>query len=216
MEFAQPGDPLVTESGKKILAEDNKAINLAASVPNIRTFRSKIQRSVKDLPAQAQTQSVVNAVLVYHMAGVSRNEIAYTLGATIADIDAIFGLPAFQETFELLHDAMIAANSNSLKARLQKYANHAVDNLFELASAKPREVTYTDDAGELQVKKEYDVPPVVIMKSNDSILDRASIVGDQEFHNRETDTSGGLEIVISSGDENKTDVKVSINGNRQR
>ena len=149
MQFAQPGDPLVTSSGKKVLAEDGKGIDLSPNIPVARNIRSKIQRSVRDLPTDGQTQTVLNAVLLYHLLGVSRNEIAYTLGASNDAIDEIFKLPAFQDTFELLHGSMIAANSGSIHARLQRYATEAVDNLFELASAKPREVAYTDDDGNI-------------------------------------------------------------------
>jgi hypothetical protein len=216
MEFAQPGDPLVTTSGKKVLANDGKDIDLSPHIPVARTIKSKIQRSVKDLPSDGQSQSVLNAVLLYHLLGVSKNEIAYTLGASITDVESIFKLPAFQETYEMLHTSIIDASSGSIHARLQRYATAAVDNLFELANAKPRKVKYIDDDGNEQVKDEYDVPPVVIMKSNDSILDRASIVGEQEFRQRNDEVGGGLEIVIHSGDENKTDIKVSLNGNRQR
>lgn len=209
MELARPGDPLVGDRGDLIEAEGRKEPDYAIDVPIARFVQSKTPRSLRDLGTDGQTQTVINAVLMYRMIGVSRNEVANILGTSILEIEQIEKMPAFQETFEHLFKELLSVSSNSLQARIRSYAGRAVDNLMMLADAKPVEIKEKDELGNEITRREYDVPPMVILKANDSLLDRAGLSADNLYGHDDSDAGQQLEIEITSGDSNKTNVKIN-------
>lgn len=214
MEFAQPGDPIVTERGTLVEAEGRREPDYSINTPIARFITTKNPRSLKDLGTDAQTQTVVNAVLMYHLIGVSRNEIAHVLSTSGQEIDRIMKLPAFQETFEALFKELLSASSNSIQARIQSYAGQALDNLMDLANAKPVITKEKDAMGNVVERREFDVAPMVILKANDSLLDRAGLNADNLYGKDQQEEAHQLEIEITTADSNKTNVKINTGSKR--
>lgn len=197
----------------KMLAPEGRAAHdFAITVPDAKTYVPKTRRSGRELPAEPQTQTVTNAVLVYKLLGMSNNEMAHVLGTAIKDIEHIVALPAFQETFELLFNEILSANSNSLQARISSYANRAVENVMELADYKPAtEVVMDEETGE-EVHKvgDYKVPPIVVLKANQDILDRSGLNPDTLFGRSNQDNGNTLQIEVISEADNKTQVNIKM------
>lgn len=197
MALAKPGDPLVG-MGTMLTPDtedDAPPDQPSVAIPNLRKLVVKSRLSLQDLPADTKTQSVVNAVLVYHLLGMTDNEIALALGVGIIDVQQVKALPAYQETFELLFGEIISANSNSLQARIAQYAGDAVENVMNLAKQKDFEK----------------VPPIVILKANQDILDRSGLNHETLFgKNADKGEENTLRVVVTSGNENKVDVNVNF------
>lgn len=210
MQLARPGDPLIDRDGEIIEADGRKEPKYSLEVPIARTLRAKTPRSIKELGSEPHTQTVINAVLVYKILGVSTNEIAYTLNTDPDEIERIYTLSGFQETFDKLFRELLSTNSNSLQARLAAFAGKAIENVMDLADAKPVKIIKKDDAdNEIEVEH-FSVPPIVILKANDSILDRAGLSADTLFGKHAQEATPQLEIEITSAGDNKTDLKVKI------
>jgi hypothetical protein len=124
-------------------------------------------------------------------------------------VDNIIKLPAFQETFEIMFKELLSASSNSIQARIQSYAGRALDNLMHLADAKPIITKEEDDDGNIVERREYDVAPMVILKANDSLLDRAGLNADNLYGKDNQSEAHQLEIEITTQDSNKTNVKIN-------
>jgi len=210
MKYAQPGDPLVSNRGKLVAATDRGPQDFSLTVPNLANFQPKTRRSGKELPAEPQTQTVVNAIMVYTLLGMSENEMAVHLGTSISDIEHVKSLPAFQETFELVFGELLSANSNSLQARLASYAGAAVENVMELANYKPKPKIETDEeTGEvIQQEGDWKVPPIVVLKANQDVLDRSGLHQDVLFGKHSTDEGNTLQIEIVSEQENRTSINI--------
>lgn len=210
MQLPPPNDPLVTPFGRVVEARGTLEPEYTREVPIARNIRPKSVRSVREMGSDGQTQTVVNAVLLYHLVGVGDNEIAHVMGTNREQIDTIKALPAFQETFAMLFDELIGVNSQSIQARIAAMAGRALNNLMDLANEKPEDVVKEDADGNKYTAREYFVPPMVILKANDSILDRAGLGADALF-GKETDAgSQQLEIEITSASDNKTDIRVNV------
>lgn len=216
MKLAQPGDPLVATNGEIIAAEGRVEPKYTREVPLVKDVVPQALRSLKELGVNPETQSVVNAVLVYQLLGITENEIAYHLNTDVTEIRRIKDLPAYNDTWKMIFQEVISANSNSLSARIQSYAGRALTNLMDLADDKPVEIIETDAAGNQFKTKHYAVPPVVVMKANDSILDRAGLSGEALFGTEKNDNEQQLEIEIVAAGDNTTNVKVNLNGHRSR
>lgn len=210
MHLAQPGDPLVEADGSLTAARGQLEPSYSREIPIARTIQTKVPLSVREMGTDAQTQTVVNAVLMYHLIGVGTNEIAYVMNTSPTEIEKVKVLPAFQDTFERLFKNIINTNQNSLQARIQAMAGKALGNLMDLADAKPVAIVGVDEDGNKYTKQHYDVPPVVIQRANDSILDRAGLSGELLFGQKDDSSGQELEIEITTAEDNKTNVKVNV------
>lgn len=210
MQLARPGDPLIDRDGTLVEAEGRREPDYALTIPIAKNLRSKTPRSVRELGSDPQTQTIINAVLIYKLLGVSTNEIAHTLGTNAVEIERIFALSGFQDTFEKLFRELLSTNSNSLQARLAAFAGRAVENVMTLADAKPVIIVGKDDAGNEYQEEKHFVPPIVVLKANESILDRAGLSAETLFGGDNQSEAPQLEIEITSSSENKTDLKVNI------
>lgn len=212
MEFARPGDPLVTKDGELIPSKARPEPKYSLQVPIAKTLLPKTPRSVRDLGTEAQTQTVLNAILLYHLLGVSVNEIAHVLGIKISQVQHIMDMSAYQETFEMLFKEIISTNSDSMQARIASYAGKALDNLMDLADAKPVKIKKADDDGEMHEVDHYSVPPLVILKANESILDRSGLSSENLYGQADNGSAQQLEIVVRSDEDAKTDVRINVKG----
>lgn len=202
MSLAQPGDPYIDNKGNvvqpKSTKKDIRPMKLATStsVPVASAYQSTQRRSVKELFAEPQTQTVLNAVLLYSLMGLTPNEIAFILNTHVEDVHHIIDLPAYQETFEALFKEIISANSNSLQARISAYAANAVENVMELADVS------NDDEN---------VPAIVKLKANQDILDRSGLSTDALFgKGAQEDSSNTLQIQIVEAADSHTNININV------
>lgn len=205
MALAKPGDPYVSHKGEIIKAEKTKtnvrefADTTVITVPLAKNFQSKARRSIKELFADAHTQTVLNSVLMYSMLGLTPNEIAQVLNASPTEVQHIIDLPAYQETFEAMFREIISANSQSLQARISAYAANAVANVMDIAGA---------EIGE-------DVPAIVKLKANQDILDRSGLASDTLFgKNAQDDSQNSLRIEIVEAQDSKTNININVRGRK--
>lgn len=205
MRFAPHGDPMITNDGKMLAPEGSSPKDFDLTVPLANKYQPKTRRAARDLPADAQTQTVLNSVLLYKLLGVSDNEVSVLLNCEIDDVTHIKGLPAFQETFELLFHEILSVNSTSLQSRLASYANRAVENVMELADSEPEKRTDRDG----NTTTYYPVPPIVKLKANQDILDRSGLSPDVLF-GRANDEGNSLQIEILTEQDNRTQVNINM------
>jgi hypothetical protein len=201
MALAQPDDPYIDTSGKVIQPikppSNARKVHSAtvATIPLAMHYQSKVRRSIKELFSEPKTQTVINAVLMYSLLGMSPLEIAHILDTAVSDVEQIINLPAYQETFEALFREIISANSTSLQARISAYAATAIDNVFDLA-----------DAG----TENENVPAIVVLKANQDILDRSGLAADSLFgKNAQEDGQNSLQIVITEAVDSKTTININ-------
>jgi len=191
-----------------------KEPDYALTVPIVSKMVIKAHRSIRDLGSEPHTQTVMNAVLMYQLLGVGINETAHILGTSIREVEAIMAMSAYQETFEMLFTELLSASSNSLQARIRSYAGRALDNIVAIADTKPIRVVEAQDDGEDFVHDHYDVPPLVILKANQDLLDRSGMNAEQLYADTTKSDAPGLEIIISTGEEQKTNIKINPKGGR--
>jgi len=197
MPLARPGDPYVTDKGQVLLPGDNpeNALPHANSVlgaPIARNIVSKQRRTVKELPSgDPNTQTAINAVIVYQLLGMTDNEMSFITHIAVEDIQKIRRLEAYQETFEILFHEMIGVNTNSLQAKIASFASDALDN-----------VMYIAENSEHQLAK---------LKANQDILDRAGLHPETLFgKNKQEDGFDSLKIVISDSKDEQTKVDIDL------
>lgn len=201
MSLAQPGDPYLDSKGAVIQAKAPKKdarplrLNVATTIPLASSYQAHSRRSIKELFAEPQTQTVLNAVLMYSLLGMTVNEIAALLNTSIVDVQHIIDLPAYQETFEALFREIISANSNSLQARISAYAANAVENVMEIADS---------EIGE-------DIPAIVKLKANQDILDRSGLSSDALFgKSAQEDGQNTLQIQIVEAADSHTNININV------
>jgi hypothetical protein len=212
MRFAKPGDPLVVGMSAVIPATERGPADFSLTVPTLANLQPKIRRSSKELPAERQTQTVINALIVYKIAGMSVNEMAVVLGTDIEQIEHVLSLPAFQETFEIVFKELLSANSSSLQARISAYAGRSVENVMELANYKPTPKTVKDEetGDETEQEGDWKVPPIVVLKANQDILDRSGLSPDTLFGKGNQDDGNTLQIEVIAEQDNRTQVNIKV------
>jgi len=119
MPLARPGDPYVTDKGDVVLPDKMlqgdvlpRAMTLGPSPA--KSHLSKQRRSIKDLPADPKLQTAINAVIVYHLLGMTDNEISSVTSIPLEDVLRVKNDIAYQETYEVLFHEFVSVNSNSL------------------------------------------------------------------------------------------------------
>lgn len=203
MPLASPGSPYVSKSGEITLADGtNDAIgkgDVTVGAPIARTHTPKRRRSFKELPTDPKTQTAVIVVLIYSLLGLTENEIAHVINVDPSDVHQLKHHPAYQETFELLFFELIAANSNSLQAKIASMAPVALESLLEVMKDGKQEVAR--------------------VRAADSVLDRSGLRAEELFEQKNDTGFDSLKIIISDADDHKSNVEVNIernnNGNRR-
>lgn len=201
MPLARAGDPYVTDKGQVLLPgpSPEDALPRADSVlgaPIARNLISTERRTVKELPADVRTQTVINAVMVYQLLGMTDNEISHITGVSISDIVKIKHLNEYQETFDILFHQFISVNSNSLQSKIASFAGEALDHVMVIARESKHDLAK--------------------LKANQDILDRAGLHPETLFgKNKQEDGFESLKIVIQDGAD-KEGMSVDINLDRKR
>lgn len=199
----KPGDPYISGLGRVLEPEqddDNDGFDretITAPVANKIVPTNRL--SIRDLPADAKTQAVINAILIFQLLGLSDNESAMGLGLSIEEVRQVKAMVAYQETFELIFGELISLNSSSLQARIAAMAGTAIGNVFEMAKSKPDGKRIKD---------------LTVLKANQDILDRSGLSSDALFgRNSAKDDGMSLKIEVTTNDEAKSQ-KINVNFKR--
>lgn len=199
--LARPGDPYVSDKGDVILDGDRTpmdALPRADSVlgaPIAKHVVPKAHNTIADLPAEQNLQTAVNAILVYHLLGLSDNEIGHILHIPLEDVKRVKSHIAYQETFDTLFHEMININSNSLQSKIAAFAGDALENVMGIATNSKHDLAK--------------------LKANQDLLDRSGLHPEHLFgKHKEDDGFDSLKIVIQDGEDK--DTKVNINLNRRK
>lgn len=194
--IAQKGTPLITSNGQAIISADSPLEKTGFSIgpPQINRMQLKAQRSIRDLPTEPKTQTAICVVLMYTLLGLTENEISIMTGVEMTDVREIKALPAYQETFEMIHGELINTNSSSIQAKIAALVPAALENLVEVMEDK-------DEHGMARVK------------AADSIMDRAGLSADTLYGKHQKDDGfDSLKIVVENGN---SDSKINIDINRR-
>jgi hypothetical protein len=195
MPLPKPGDPYVSSKGQVVLPKKEHAAAIEIGPPRAKNIMPSVRRSIKDFPADENTQKAINVVMVFSLLGMTENEIAFALNVKLEDVRRLRELTTYQETFELLFSEMISINSTSMQAKIAAFAPKALENLMDLAN----------DAENENAK----------VKANQDLMDRAGLHHETLYgKNASDDAFSSLKIVISDGDEQKTDIEVNIGKKR--
>jgi len=200
MPLARPGDPYVTDKGDVVLPDKMlqgdvlpRAMTLGPSPA--KSHLSKQRRSIKDLPADPKLQTAINAVIVYHLLGMTDNEISSVTSIPLEDVLRVKNDIAYQETYEVLFHEFVSVNSNSLQSKIAAYAGDALDNVIKIAENSKHDLAK--------------------LKANQDLLDRAGLHPETLFgKNKQDDGFDALKIVITDGRDDEP-TKVDINVTRK-
>lgn len=195
MALAKPGDPFVTTRGQVVLSKKEPEAPIEIGIPRVSRHISSTRRSIKDFPADENTQKAIHVVMVYSLLGMTDNEIAHALNIKLEQIKQLKEIPAYQETFEWLFSELISINSSSMQSKIAAYAPKALTNLMELA----------DDAKNENAR----------VKANQDLMDRAGLHHETLYgKNSSDDAFSSLKIVITDGEEQKSNIEVSVGKKR--
>ena len=201
MDLARPGDPYITPRGEMVVKSEEEVDNITKEdrfVPVLRKMAIRNKRSVSDLPASDRNQqTAINAILVYHLLGLTYIEIAEVLKFPPDTVQNILHGSECQSTFEEIFNELLSTHSGSLRARIAAFATEGVDNMIELARTAKKEI--------------------VRHKANEDLLNRAGLNAEQLYGSSGSDDGDALRIVIESGnDSGPTKVEVDLSKVRKR
>lgn len=194
--LAQPDEPYVTSRGKIVLKNEQqeKAIkDKDRFVPVIRRMNIHNKRNLNDMPcSDPSTQMAINVIMMYHLLGLTPNEIAHVTKIPLDQVQDIQWGTDYQNTFELLFAELINVNTNSVKAKIAAFSSEAVDNIITLANEADKDI--------------------VKLKANQDILDRAGFAAEQLYDNGSADDADVLKIVMENDGGQKTSVEINLKG----
>lgn len=182
-DLPDPGDPLVTTSGKIIKPIDLggedvlEPSELRRTVLPFKHYRPAKDLNVNKIPeADPEEQSLVALVVAYRLMGMSDSDMADYLNVSIADIETITAKSSVQKTFEMIVQGVIDANSVLIQGRIANHADSASKVVVELMEGK-------------------EIRPDVRLKAAQDVLDRAGTNADQFFKEAD-DRSGQSDSII--------------------
>lgn len=195
MPLAKKGDPYITRTGQAIISQDSlpEAAQITVGPPIARKIVSQSRRSLSDLPANDKTQLAIMVVLGFSLCGLSDNEISHITGASLEEVEQLKRLNAYQETFEIIFNEMISANSTSMMAKISAFAPNALESLIDVAMKGKQEVAR--------------------VRAADSILDRSGLHHETLFGKNAKEDTGfdSLKIVIEDGEDTSSKINININ-----
>lgn len=192
--LAKPGDPYCTPRGEVKVPEKqvDKFEELSLSAPIVRSMQINTKRNPNELPSNdLNTQTAINAILMYHLLGLTQNEIAHILRLDLTTIQNIMMGSDFQMTFEMLFNEIISTNSTSLQATLARHAHSAINQLVHLHKNAESEM--------------------VQLKASQDIADRAGLSTDTLYGKNGGGEEDTLKIVIQDADDQpKTNISINL------
>lgn len=192
--LARVGDPLITETGKKIDPEgyvSGRPIKAEppAMVLDAETFRPTKKRTLRDLPAEASLINGVGAIFMYTMLGVGDREIADAMKITVSQIEEVRRHSAYKECFDIVVEGFINKNSDLLAARVASYSHSALDVVGSIAMNGKKEETK--------------------LRASIDLLDRAGVKPKDVASRNEQNKGNELRIVVVRQDE-KTNLQFEM------
>lgn len=164
---------------KKKVASKNEPSDIQVSLGS-----SRKAIRIEDLPAPPKQMNVIAAVIAYQIIGMTNNEIAYALGCTPQQLDAVISTDAYISTQTMM---------------LENYAERQRDTAKGLIAAK------SIDAAKQLANTLNSEDEALALRAAESILDRSGV------SNESTSGKNGLVIRVVK-DVNTSSVEVKLGG----
>jgi len=199
--LAKPGDPYVGPRGE-VKVDENKTPasqhgETTLLVPLARNMKISSRRNMNEMPSSdTGTQTAINAILMYHLLGLTQNETAHMLHLDVIVVQNIMMGSDFQTTFEMLFNEIINVNSNSLQATISKYAHSAVDQIAHLHKNAKTEL--------------------VQLKASQDLADRAGLNHETLYGKSADMEDQGFKVVILEEEDHrgKTSISIDVRGKK--
>lgn len=193
--LAREGDPLVLPNGTVLLPDDERdvpksveqVLDDAHATFSAKTFKATGRRAVRDLPAAPGLVTIVGAVFMYTVLGVTDREICSALNITKEQLTTTRDHPAYSECFSIVVGEFINANSDLLVSRLAAHSHSALSKVVHLSKKGKKEETQ--------------------LRASTDLLDRAN-VRPQDTSARQIASRNELRIVITK-DEKLTGLELN-------
>jgi hypothetical protein len=132
--LAKWGDPFVRPDGT-IVPPDRINGGVDTSLPKleVKEFKPRKKRTIKDLPAPVPTLNGVACVFMYTTLGLGDREIADALRISVKQLKEIRDHPAYSECFEAVTSEFININSDMINARIAAYSHDALSEIAKIA-----------------------------------------------------------------------------------
>ncbi len=199
--LAKPGDPYVDPRGEVKVDQSVKPPSQIPETtlltPIARSMKISSRRNMNEMPSSdSGTQTAINAILMYHLLGLTQNEIAFMLKLDVIVVQNLMFGSDFQTTFELLFNEIINVNSNSLQATISKYAHSAVEQIAHLHKNAKTEM--------------------VQLKASQDLADRAGLDAEVLHSKNSSQDEQGFKVVILEEEDHrgKTSIEISVKGKR--
>lgn len=201
--LANPGDPYVHADGHVTRKEGKREVivdDYTVGAPRVAKMLISSSRNLSDMPANDPTaQKAINVILVYHLLGLTVNEISHTLGIDMDSIHEIMDMDAFQETFEAMFQEIISLNSNSMQAKIARASQSALQQVINLSAEADKDI--------------------VKLKASQDILDRSGLAADH-LHGKSSDLEDvGFKIIVEDAanapDASKLNIDINIGKKRR-
>lgn len=189
--LARPGDPLVLGNGKLVNDPKSRKDENYDIKDHLKpeTFRPQKRRGVKELPSTINMMNGIAAVFMYTLYGLTDREIADALHITPDDVLEVRKHPAYTESFEVIYQEFLSANSDLLTSRIAAASHSAFGQVVALSQGAENEL--------------------VQLKASTDILDRSG-ARPQDTASRKAVGQNDLRIVIIDN-ERSVEVDVAFN-----
>lgn len=131
--LAKWGDPYVKADGTIIPPDRLSPIDESLPKLDVKEYKPRRKRTVKDLPAPTATLNAVACVFMYTTLGLGDREIADTLKITVKQLAEVRAHPAYAECFEAVTSEFININSDLINARIAAYSHDALTEIASIA-----------------------------------------------------------------------------------
>lgn len=194
--LAKPGDAYVTPKGEVHVQNhegaQDKLRNMSMITPVARTMAIHTHRNMNEMPStDPSTQTALNAILMYHLLGLTENEIAHMLRIEVVVVQNLMASSDFQATWEMIFHEIISINSGSLQATLSAHAHGAIERIVDLSKQSKHEM--------------------VKLKANQDLADRAGLHHDTLYgKNATNEEDSSLKIsFVKENDKESIEIDIS-------
>jgi len=132
--LAKAGDPYVKLDGT-VVPPDRLHGGVDKTLPkmDVKEYKPKRKRTVKDLPAPVPTLNGIACVFMYTTLGLGDREIADLLKITVKQLNGLREHQAYAECFDAVTTEFININSDMINARIAAYSHEALSEIASIA-----------------------------------------------------------------------------------
>lgn len=139
MSLANGTEPLVLADGTRIDPATGKVIKdrqpsryveVPAATDAVRQITA-VRKSIRDLPAPPKQMNAISVVVMYHMFGLSEEDIAIASGMTVDQVGRIKMLDAFNSMLNTVSENLANQETDDVRSILQRHAKNAVNRVIE-------------------------------------------------------------------------------------